>query len=348
MATAEQVRSAERAAMRRAVELSLAGLGETSPNPVVGCVILDAAGTPVGEGLHARAGGPHAEVVALRDAGARARGGTAVVTLEPCRHTGRTGPCTDALLAAGLARVVYAVDDPSAVAGGGAQVLAAAGVEVESGLLADEAARANEAWLHKARTGRPFVTWKYAATLDGRIAAADGTSRWITGVDARADVHELRRRSDAVVVGTGTALTDDPQLTVRLPGISISRQPLRVVVGRRELPASAKVFDDTAPTLVLTDHDPVAVLKTLADRGVVSVLLEGGPTLAAAFAAAGLIDKVVAYIAPALLGAGPAALADAGIMTIGQALRLHLDDVDLIGIDVRIVARPIRANAEGI
>lgn len=332
----------EIAAMRHAITLAERGLGLTSPNPIVGCVILDDAQRVVGEGFHQRAGGPHAEAAALAAAGARARGGVAVVTLEPCRHTGRTGPCTQALLEAGVTRVIYAAPDPSPRARGGADELRAAGIDVLGGLLADEAARSNEAWLHFATTGRPFVTWKFAATLDGRLAAADGTSRWITGEEARIDVHRLRAAHDAVMVGVGTALVDDPSLTVR-QGVSTSRQPLRVVVGRRELPSSAKVFDDSAPTLIVKEHDPDLVLKELAGRDVVSVLLEGGATVAGAFMRAGRIDKVIAYLAPAFLGAGTSVLADAGISTIADALRWHVDDVEAIGGDLRVTARPMSA-----
>jgi len=327
-------------AMRRAIALAELGLGSTSPNPIVGCVIVGPDGSVVGEGYHARAGEAHAEVIALRDAGGRAFGATAFVTLEPCRHTGRTPPCTRALIDAGVSRVVFAVADPDSVAGHGADDLRAAGVLVEEGLLGDEAARSNAAWLHHARTGRPFVTWKYAATLDGRVAAADGTSRWITGEAARHDVHRLRAGSDAIVVGTGTVLADDPRLDVRLPDAANPNRPLRVVVGRREVPSVSKVLDDAAPTVLLTEHDPKLVLANLSDRGVVSVLLEGGPTLAGAFVAAGMVDRVVAYLAPALLGAGPAALGDAGIETLRSALRLHVDAVDLIGDDIRIIATP--------
>jgi diaminohydroxyphosphoribosylaminopyrimidine deaminase/5-amino-6-(5-phosphoribosylamino)uracil reductase len=223
-------------------------------------------------------------------------------------------------------------------------VLRAAGVDVETGVLGEEvAAGPLAAWLHAQRTGRPFVTWKYAATLDGRSAAADRTSRWITGEPARADVHRLRAEVDAVVVGIGTVLADDPQLTVRPdPG----HQPLRVVLdsdGRT--PAGARVRDDAAPTLVLTAadvprHDLAAVLDVLHRRGIVSVLLEGGPVLAAAFVRAGLVDRIVGYVAPALLGAGPAALGDLGVGTIGGALRFVLEDVQRVGEDVRLTVRP--------
>ncbi|HEY0870820.1 MAG TPA: bifunctional diaminohydroxyphosphoribosylaminopyrimidine deaminase/5-amino-6-(5-phosphoribosylamino)uracil reductase RibD [Acidothermaceae bacterium] len=324
--------------MRRAIELAELGLGSTSPNPIVGAVIVDGDGTVVGQGFHARAGEPHAEVVALRDAGGRAQGATVFVTLEPCRHTGRTPPCTQALIDAGVSRVVYAVDDPDPVAGHGAANLRTAGIAVEAGLLHDEAARSNAAWLHFTRTGRPYVTWKYAATLDGRVSAADGSSRWITGEAARHDVHVLRSRSDAIVVGTGTVLADDPRLDVRLPGGAITHQPLRVVVGRREIRHTAKVFGGSAPSLQIADHDLASVLKSLAERDVVSVLIEGGPTLAGAFVAAGLVDRIVAYIAPALLGSGLPALGDAGIETLSDALRFHVEAIDLVGDDVRITA----------
>ncbi len=332
----------EIAAMRHAITLAGHGRGSTSPNPIVGCVILDDGQCLVGEGFHQRAGSPHAEIEALSGAGERARGGTAVVTLEPCRHTGRTGPCTQALIAAGVTRVVYATADPSPKAGGGADELRAAGLEVIGGLLADEAARSNEAWLHFASTGRPFVTWKLAATLDGRVAAADGSSRWITSEEARTDAHRLRAEHDAVMVGVGTALTDDPALTVRA-GVSTSRQPVRVVVGRRDLSPSAKLLDGTAPTLTIKEHEPDLVLKQLADHDVVSVLLEGGPTLAAAFVAASRVDRLVGYLAPAFLGAGRAAIAELGIGTIADIVRWRIDAVETVGGDLRVTARPHKA-----
>ncbi len=329
--------------MRRALELAARGLGTVSPNPVVGAVVLDAAGAVAGEGWHLFAGGPHAEVAALQAAGERARGGTAVVTLEPCSHTGRTGACTTALLAAGVRRVVYAVDDPDPVAAGGAGVLRAAGVDVESGLLSAEAERVNEAWLHAVRRGRPFVIWKYGASLDGQIAAADGTSRWITGEDARRDGHRLRAEVDAILVGVGTVLADDPLLTVRPAATQPppSRQPLRVVFDRSgRTPPGARVCDDSAETLV-TAATPERVLCDLRSRGVVSVLLEGGPTLAGAFWDGGLIDKVVGYVSPVLLGSGRyPALRSAAIQTISAAPRLVLEDVARFGEDVRLTSYP--------
>ncbi|WP_328541005.1 bifunctional diaminohydroxyphosphoribosylaminopyrimidine deaminase/5-amino-6-(5-phosphoribosylamino)uracil reductase RibD [Streptomyces sp. NBC_00344] len=345
--------------MRRAISLAARGLGSTSPNPVVGCVIADAAGRTVGEGFHQRAGGPHAEVNALTAAGRLARGATAYVTLEPCNHTGRTGPCAQALIDAGIARVVYAVGDPNPQATGGADTLRAAGIEVTAGVLTDEAEAGNAAWLTSVRLGRPHVTWKYAASLDGRIAAADRTSRWITSPESRADVHRLRAESDAVVVGSGTARTDDPHLAVR--GIEGAIQPLRVVVDTNAtaVRAGARILDDAAPTLIAVADDAQtglpgvvrlprtaggldipALLAALHERGVRSVLLEGGPALAGAFVAAGAVDRVVGYLAPVLIGAGPAALADAGITTITEALRLDVTETVRIGPDLRITATP--------
>jgi diaminohydroxyphosphoribosylaminopyrimidine deaminase/5-amino-6-(5-phosphoribosylamino)uracil reductase len=329
--------------MRRAVELAARGLATVSPNPVVGCVVLDASGEVAGEGWHVFAGGPHAEVVALEQAGARARGGTAVVTLEPCAHTGRTGACTSALLTAGIRRVVYAVDDPNPLAQGGAEVLRDAGLEVEGGLLRAEAERVNEAWLHAVRRGRPFVIWKYGASLDGQIAAADGTSRWITGEDARRDSHKLRAQVDAILVGVGTVLADDPLLTVRPepPEPPPKRQPIRVVFDRTgRTPVGARICDDSAETIVTADA-PGKVLAELRARGVVSVLLEGGPTLAGAFWDDGFIDKVVGYVSPVLLGSGRyPALRSAAVQTITAAPRLTLEDVTRFGADVRLTSYP--------
>jgi diaminohydroxyphosphoribosylaminopyrimidine deaminase/5-amino-6-(5-phosphoribosylamino)uracil reductase len=303
-------------------------------------VLLAPDGTVVGEGFHRGAGTPHAEVAALAAAGDAARGATAVVTLEPCAHTGRTGPCTEALLAAGVARVVFGQTDRYAVAAGGGEVLRAAGLDVEGGLLADEAEAVNPAWTFAVARGRPMVTWKAAATIDGRVAATDGTSRWITSPESRAEVHALRDEVDAVLVGTGTALADDPHLTARLGDGSLRvRQPLRAVMGTTPLPTTLRVFDDAAPTVVLPTRDPVEALAQLAERDVVHVLLEGGPRLAGAFVAAGLVDRVRWYLAPALLGSGPAALQDAGITTIADALRLTVTDVVRVGPDLRIDAR---------
>ena len=326
--------------MRLAIEQAEQVKGSTYPNPPVGAVILDRDGQIAGVGGTQPVGGPHAEVVALHAAGERAKGGTAVVTLEPCNHHGRTPPCTEALLAAGVARVVYAVADPNPVAAGGAQRLAGAGVRVTAG--EGEAAVTGgplREWLHKQRTGRPHLTWKYAASLDGRSAAADRTSQWITGEAARADVHRRRAVADAIVVGTGTVFADDPSLTARLPdGTLAERQPLRVVVGRREIPGDANVLNDDSRTMVIRTQDPAEVVAALSDR--TDVILEGGPTLAGAFLRAGLVDRILAYVAPILLGGPVTAVGDVGVATIGRALRWQYDELTQVGEDVLLSLVP--------
>ena len=341
--------------LRRSLHVAAAGPWP-DPNPRVGCVIVAADGSLVAEAHHRGAGTPHAEASALALAGTRARGATAYVSLEPCAHTGRTGPCARALIDAGVTRVVFAQPDPNGAAAGGAEMLRAAGVEVVGGLLADEAGALNERWARTIALGRPLVTWKFAATLDGRSAASDGTSAWITGEAARADVHSLRATRDAVLAGTGTVLVDDPQLNVRMPthgGLrppwtpqlpagpgSEPQQPLRVVVGLRDVPAGARVHDGPGAVVHLRTRDPREALQTLWVKGIRDVWLEGGPTLAAAFLNAGLVDDVYAYIAPALLGAGRAAVGDLGITSIDDIERLDLVDVLAIGGDIRIHATP--------
>ncbi|EFV12160.2 riboflavin biosynthesis protein RibD [Segniliparus rugosus ATCC BAA-974] len=293
-------------------------------------------GQIVGRGVTQPPGQAHAEVMAIAEAGERARGATAYVTLEPCDHVGRTGPCSRALIAAGIAEVVYAVPDPNPRSSGGARTLEAAGVRVRSGVLADEVRKGPlREWLHVQRTGRPHVTWKFAATLDGRAAAKDGTSQWITGPQIRESVHATRGELDAIIVGTGTALADDPWLTARLPDGSLApHQPTRVVMGTRELPEAARVLDDAAPTVLAKTHDPAEALAMLGDK--VHVLLEGGPKLAAAFLKAGLVDLVHAHLAPALLGAGPLAVGDLGVGTLADALRFSVEDVRQVGGDIAV------------
>ncbi len=346
--------STAQALMLRALELAARG-PRRDANPRVGCVLVDRAGTVVGEGWHRGAGTAHAEVVALAQAGDAARGGTAVVTLEPCDHTGRTGPCSAALLRAGIARVVIGQRDPDPLAAGGADTLARAGVAVVQGPLAEQAQALNRYWSHAVATGRPFVTWKFAATLDGRSAAADGSSRWITGEPARADAHRRRAEAGALLVGTGTALADDPQLTVRTPAEAGAvtgpdpadgPPPLRVVLGERDLPDGARLRDGAAGTLQLRHRDPAAALAELAARQVRHVWLEGGPTLAAAFWRAHLVDEVVAYLAPALLGSGAPAVSDLGIATIEDTARLELVDLARLGPDLRLVLAPARIGGE--
>ncbi|MCP2265428.1 bifunctional diaminohydroxyphosphoribosylaminopyrimidine deaminase/5-amino-6-(5-phosphoribosylamino)uracil reductase RibD [Promicromonospora thailandica] len=329
-------------AMRRALELAAEGPAH-GPNPRVGCVLLDPAGRTVAEGFHRGAGTPHAEAAALaaaRAAGADPRGTTAVVTLEPCAHHGRTGPCADALIEAGVAAVHVAVADPNPVATGGADRLRAAGIEVTTGTLAEEGEELLRPWLHAVRTGRPWVTLKLATSLDGRVAAPDGTSRWITGSAARAHAHRVRAQVDAIAVGSGTVLTDDPSLTARtLDGGLFEHQPLRVVVGTRAVPDGARLRGPGGPLLHLPTHDLDEVLRTLGEREVRHLLVEGGPTLATALLAAYAVDELHAYVAPVLLGAGASAVAPFGVTTIGEAARLATRSVTRLGDDVLLVAR---------
>jgi diaminohydroxyphosphoribosylaminopyrimidine deaminase / 5-amino-6-(5-phosphoribosylamino)uracil reductase len=338
----------EIAAMRRALELAARPDAPRGPNPRVGCVLLDGAGDIVAEGYHRGAGSSHAEIEALKRAG-DATANTAVVTLEPCDHTGRTGPCSLALIAAGVRRVVFAQPDGSLLARGGATRLRAAAVDVDGGVLEQQARELNPEWTLAVELGRPFVTWKFAAALDGRSSAADGTSRWITSAQARSDVHRLRAEADVILVGTGTALADDPRLTVRDGADRLDgHQPLRVVMGLRDLPPTSRLLDETAQTLQLRTHNVLTVLGELFQRGVHHVWLEGGPTVAGAFWRANRVDRVIAYLAPTLLGGGTAALLDAGVSTVTEAIRLDIDNVSRIGPDLRIVAHrhPCQENGD--
>ncbi len=331
------------AAMRRALELARRGPA-VGPNPQVGCVLMDSRGDIVAEGWHRGAGTPHAEVAALYDARARGvdtRGLTAVVTLEPCNHTGRTGPCSEALLAAGIGAVHYAVADPGDASSGGAARLAAAGVPATHGPRTGEGEALLHPWLTAVRRGRPWVIVKWASTLDGRAAAADGSSQWITGTTARQRVHEERAAADAILVGTGTVLADDPSLTARGDGGELlAHQPLPVVVGERRIPSTAKLHAHPAGLLETGTRDPHAVLRQLHEREIRRVYVEGGPTLASALIAAGLADEYSIYLAPALLGGDRLALGDLGIPTIGDARRLHLTTVEQLGDDLFISATP--------
>jgi diaminohydroxyphosphoribosylaminopyrimidine deaminase/5-amino-6-(5-phosphoribosylamino)uracil reductase len=330
--------------MRRALELAAQG-PITGGNPQVGCVLVTEAGEVVAEGWHHGAGTPHAEIDALSKLPTRSEGIpdavglTAIVTLEPCNHTGRTGPCSVALLTAGVARVVYALSDPGMRSSGGAERLRAGGVEVLGGVLANEAEAFLHPWLTAVARNRPWVTLKWASSLDGRAAASDGTSQWITGTASRQRVHEEREASDAILVGTGTVLADNPSLTARGDaGELMTHQPVPVVVGEREIPADAALRQHPAGLIETHSRDLAAILADLDARGLRRVYVEGGPMLASAIVAAGLADEFSIYLAPVLLGGDQLALGELGIPTIDQALRLRLTAIEQLGNDLHVTA----------
>jgi diaminohydroxyphosphoribosylaminopyrimidine deaminase/5-amino-6-(5-phosphoribosylamino)uracil reductase len=363
-------RSIDLRSMRAALALARRGLGTVWPNPAVGCVIVDR-GRVVGRGWTQPGGRPHGETEALGRAGEAARGATAYVSLEPCCHWGRTPPCTDALIAAGIRRVVVALEDPDPrVAGEGVRRLRAAGLDVDIGLCEEEAAEINAGFFCRLRNGRPLVTLKLATSLDGRIATGSGESQWITGPPARERAHALRATHDAIMVGTGTVLADDPQLTCRLPGLA-RRSPVRVVVDRRlRIPLATRLISDAraVPTWVMTlpsaddarrqallragatviDIDPgpdgngslAAALRALGERGITRLLVEGGGHLAAAFARAGLIDRLVWVHAPMLIGGdGIPAIAEFGLKMLSEAPSFERLSTETVGDDVLTVFR---------
>jgi len=365
--------------MARALQLAARGLYSTPPNPAVGCVLLDAQGAVVGEGWHMRAGEPHAEVLALRAAGSRANGGTAYVSLEPCSHHGRTPPCVEAVLAAGLRRVVVAMADPNPrVAGAGLARLREAGTETAVGLLARAASELNRGFVSRMTRGRPWVTLKIGASLDGRSALADGSSKWITSPVSRGDVQKLRARASAILTGIGTVIADDPALTVREPGIDLrGRQPLRVIFDMRgQLPARSRVINDGGQTLLLSSQagaaylqahgihgeanlvieslpvdangrlDPAVALQRLAERECNEVLVEAGARLAGSFVAAKLVDELVLYAAPSLLGdtARPVLALPAPLRALSDGQQFEFHDVRRVGPDVRLTLRPQEAS----
>lgn len=352
--------------MARALALAERGLFTTQPNPRVGCVIAHG-DTVVGEGWHQRAGGPHAEVHALRDAGDQARGGTAYVTLEPCGLHGRTPPCADALIAAGIARVVIAAEDTSQAAGAGLARLREAGITVAQGLMREPARALNPGFFSRIERGRPFVRVKLAMSLDGRTALANGASQWITSEAARADGQRWRARSSAILAGSGTVLADNPRLTVRLPAGEDFTPPLRVLLDRDlRTPARYHVMDDSAPTLLLHDRSipppvPVpegiehvgvavddngrlaldAVLALLAERGVNELHVETGPRLGGALFAAGLADELLLYVAPVFLGDQARPLMELPTLTdMADRWQLDVFDQRMIGHDWRLRLRP--------
>lgn len=330
-------------AMRRAIELAANGPSK-GINPQVGCVILNSAGEVIAEGWHRGSGTAHAEIDALSKLSPeQARGATFVVTLEPCNHTGKTGPCAQALVEAEVGRVVYAATDPGNASSGGATRLREAGIEVIGGVLEDEVETFIAEWMLAARLQRPHVTVKWASSLDGRAAAHDGTSQWITGPEARERVHAQRSAADAIVVGTGTLLADNPSLTARHSnGELLDEQPIPVVIGRRPVPASARIYEHPLEPLVIGHNDLHAALTEMFERGIRTVYVEGGPTLASAFIAAGLADRLYIYFAPSLLGGDKLALGDLGIGTLTERIDLTITSVETLGDDLLITAVPIK------
>jgi len=331
-------------AMRRSLELALNGPAY-GVNPQVGAVILDEDLNIIAEGWHEGAGTAHAEVMALSNLN-EAYGSnppanlTAVVTLEPCNHTGRTGPCSQALIAAGISRVVFASQDPGDVSGNGADALREAGIEVIPGFLSQEADQQIRVWLTANRNKRTYVTLKWASSLDGRNAAEDGTSQWISGPASREHTHITRSQIDGIAVGTGTVLADDPELTARKSdGSYFEHQPIRVVIGQRELPADRKIFNDKAPTIHLQTRNLEDALADLWARGIKHLLVEGGPTLASQFERANLVDEYQIYLAPALIGGTRTALTDIGVGTIADAHRLEIFEIQQFGNDLFLRAR---------
>jgi diaminohydroxyphosphoribosylaminopyrimidine deaminase/5-amino-6-(5-phosphoribosylamino)uracil reductase len=320
--------------LKRANELACLGLGLTGPNPIVGAVVVDSAGKIIGEGFHKS--GPHAEVVALEQAGQSARAATLFVTLEPCNHHGKTGPCTEAIIKAGVAKVVYAVSDPNALASGGAAALSDAGIEVVLNSEVPEVAYSNRAWLHKIKTNRPYLIWKIATTLDGRTAASDGSSKWITGPESRAQVSKLRFESGAILIGTGTALADNPNLIPRDLEVVGIGNPVRIVMGLRDVPADFKLNNGDAETVFVRSHDFLELLKLCQERDFNQILVESGSELGTALLSAGLIDELIIFQAASLLGSGPSFVGDLGIKNIDQKLNFVIRDVAQFGNDLKI------------
>jgi diaminohydroxyphosphoribosylaminopyrimidine deaminase/5-amino-6-(5-phosphoribosylamino)uracil reductase len=311
--------------------LSLQGLGVSTPNPNVSAAIYGADGSLISDGFHNRkVSVDHAEVVALKKAGSAARGATMVISLEPCAHTGTTPPCVQAIIDAGIAKVIYAVADPNPIAAGGAQILADAGIVVEH-RESEQLNFVQRAWLHKERTGRPLMIWKVATTLDSKVAASDGTSQWITGPESREDVQELRAQSDAILIGTNTALVDNPHLIPR----GHEARPVRVICGEQEVPATNKVFDNEARTIVVKSKSIPELIKVLSDEGFNQVLVEAGPTLGSALMASGNIDELIVYQAPKMLGAGKEFVSHLGISTLNDHLKLELLGVQPFGSDIK-------------
>jgi len=324
--------------MKRAIELSLQGRGFTFPNPIVGAVIADADGNIISEGFHK--GVEHAEVLAIKNARSIPADAALFVTLEPCNHFGKTPPCTDAIIESGIKNVVFATSDPNPVAAGGAQKLIAAGINVSFGLLAEEAAVANRAWLTKIKKGRARFIWKIASTLDGKVAASDGSSKWITSNQSRKDVAQLRAVSDAILASSKTVISDNPTLDSK----GVGANPYRIVMGQSDIKSDSNILNDLAKTKVIKSRDISELINFVTTEGFNQVLVEAGPTFGSALLTAGLIDEIVIYLAPAILGSGLNSIADLGIKSIDQKLQLSLISHELIDQDIKLTYQ-VEANA---
>jgi diaminohydroxyphosphoribosylaminopyrimidine deaminase/5-amino-6-(5-phosphoribosylamino)uracil reductase len=324
-----QVLSAE-TAMARAIECAQFGLGKTSPNPIVGAVITSATGEFISEGFHS--GTDHAEVIAIAAAKEIPAGSIIYITLEPCNHQGKTPPCTEALISAGIAKVVYAVSDPNPVAAGGAERLRNSGIEVVAGLLENEAAFDNRAWLTKIAKHRPRITWKIASTMDGKVAAKDGSSKWITSELARADVALLRSQADAIVTSTSTVMADNPLLTSK----GLGKNPVRIVMGKSEVAPESQVLNSDAETIVIKSHNFQELISLSSQRGFNQILIESGPTFGTALLKADLVDEILLFQAPTFFGSGTPSISDLGINSISQRLDFYIEDVEIIGADLKI------------
>ncbi len=320
--------------LKRANELACLGLGKTGSNPIVGAVVVDSTGQIIGEGFHKS--GPHAEVVALEQAGQSAKGATLYVTLEPCNHHGKTGPCTEAIIKADIAKVIYAVRDPNSLASGGARALAAAGIEVVFNGDVSEITYSNRAWLHKIKNDRPYFIWKIATTLDGRTAAIDGSSKWITGEESRAEVSKLRSESSAILIGTATALADNPNLIPRDIKTTRETNPVRIVMGLREIPSDFNLHNDAAETVFLRSHDFSELRKLCAERDFNQVFVESGSELGTALLKAGLIDELIIFQAASLLGSGLSFIGDLGATNIKEKMDFLIRDFAQFGNDLKI------------
>ena len=331
----------EEAAMAHAIECARLGLGKTFPNPIVGAVITTATGELISEGFHQ--GGDHAEVIALNAAKEIPAGSILYVTLEPCNHHGKTPPCVDAIIKSGIKKVLYAVADPNPAAAGGAERLRAAGIEVQSGIGEEGASLVNRAWLTKMELGRPHITWKIASTMDGKVAASDGSSKWITGELARTDVAQMRSQVDAIVTSTSTVIADDPLMTSK----GFGKDPVRIVMGTSEIKAGAQIFNDSAETVLVKSRNLKELITLANERGFNQLLIESGPTFGTALLREDLVDEIVLFQAPTLFGSGKPAVGDLGITNISGRIDFEISDVEMFGSDLKITLIKSANGTEG-